>query len=369
MADQDGRVAIVTGGAAGIGLATALRLASDGAHVVCGDRDPGPTENPAIGSFQVDLSSPDGPADLVTEAIRRHGRLDVLVNNVGMATRAGLAAVTDGDWDATFRLNLMCAVRATRAGLDELRRSPAPSVVFVASTTARVPDPYFVDYAASKAAVLAVAKALSEELGPDGIRVNSVSPGSIRTPLWDRPGGFTESITRRYRHRLERRRERVPVRPAAVGRRPGHLPPDVAVPVQHPVVAGRGHHLTDDGDPVPPDHVPQHLALEVPAVLGDARRSHPPRLQRRQARPLQLVHARLEVQPGHAHAGELVGPERPGLLRELSAQRGHHQRPGAEGQDGRRGDEAGQLLPGRERQEEQAAHDEHHQDRHPRQAP
>lgn len=193
------RVAVVTGGSSGIGLATVERLRADGARVVSGDIAPSPLEDDGVLDVRADLATRDGCEQVVSAAVDAYGRLDIVVNNVGVApTRSGFEAVSDDDWHAMLELNLMSAVRTTRAALPVLREQGGGSVVVVASTTARMPDPYWVDYAASKAALLALARALAEEYGAEGIRVNTLSPGSVRTPLWDRPGGFSDDLAAKY---------------------------------------------------------------------------------------------------------------------------------------------------------------------------
>lgn len=89
-----------------------------------------------------------------------------------------------------------------------LRESGGGSIIMTSSSTARVVDPYFVDYAATKAGLLAITRGLAEELGVHGIRVNAVSPGSIRTPLWDKPGGFAEQLAKRFGTDIETAIER-----------------------------------------------------------------------------------------------------------------------------------------------------------------
>jgi len=195
----EGRVAIVTGGAAGIGLATVRRLRADGALVVAGDLQAPAHDVDGVTTVLGDLSTREACERLVATAVDTHGRLDIVVNNVGAApTRERFEAVDDGDWEATWQLNVMSAVRTTRAAIAPLRASGGGAIVMVSSTTARLAEPSWVDYAVSKAALLVLAKALSVELGPSRIRVNSVAPGSIRTPLWDRPGGFSDALAERY---------------------------------------------------------------------------------------------------------------------------------------------------------------------------
>lgn len=192
------RVAVVTGGSSGIGFATVALLAARGMAVVSGDIVE-PTSLPSGASHcHVDLARADAGEVLLAFAADQFGYVNVLVNNVGIApTRGGFATIPDADWHETWALDLMSAVRVTRAALPWLITSLAPSVVMTTSTTARTPDPYLVDYAVAKAGLITLTKSLAIELGPQGVRVNSVSPGSIRTPLWERPGGFIDSLAER----------------------------------------------------------------------------------------------------------------------------------------------------------------------------
>lgn len=209
MTDLSGRVALVTGGSSGIGLATVRKLSSLGAHVVSGDLTPFPESLDAVTGVVTDLSTAEGCAALVDRVREEHGRLDAIVNNVGIApTRSGFEAITDDDWLLLWNVNVMSAVRVTRAGIPMLRESGSGSIVMTCSSTARVVDPYFVDYAATKAGLLAITRGLAEELGAHGIRVNAVSPGSIRTPLWDKPGGFAEQLANRLGGDIETAIER-----------------------------------------------------------------------------------------------------------------------------------------------------------------
>jgi NAD(P)-dependent dehydrogenase (short-subunit alcohol dehydrogenase family) len=185
-----GRVAIVTGASKGIGLAITTTLVSEGVTVVAGARDPSPdldrlSASGAVEFVRVDLGEPDGAAHLVDAAAGR-GRLDVLVNNVGAVTPrlGGFVAVTDEQWSTAFTLNLMAAVRTTRAALPMMLAQGAGSIVSTCSVNAFLPDPAVMDYSAAKAALRSFSKSLSKELGPNGIRVNPVSPGPVSTDLW-----------------------------------------------------------------------------------------------------------------------------------------------------------------------------------------
>src|SRR4051812_38233812 len=192
------RVAVVTGASKGIGLAITRTLAAEGAHVVAGARTTAPLEDlPRVTPVAVDLSDPDGPATLIAHAVQQHGRLDVLVNNVGAAHMRldGFLAVTDGDFAATFELNFYATLRAIRAALEVMTAQGAGRIVTVCSVNATFePDGGVVDYGAAKAAVLNLHKSLAQEFGPQGIRVNCVSPGPVATDLWLGDGGVAATV-------------------------------------------------------------------------------------------------------------------------------------------------------------------------------
>jgi NAD(P)-dependent dehydrogenase (short-subunit alcohol dehydrogenase family) len=181
----EGRVAIVTGGNSGIGLASVRGLAAEGAHVVVGDLN---TEALAgdghanVEALQLDLTERDAGERLARRALEKHGRIDVLVNNVGAAiNRTSFLDVSDEQWDDAVNLNLLAMSRATRAVLPTMVEQGSGSVVTIASDGARQPETFFVDYCAAKAGVLNLSKTLSIEFGPKGIRSNAISPGPTRT--------------------------------------------------------------------------------------------------------------------------------------------------------------------------------------------
>jgi NAD(P)-dependent dehydrogenase (short-subunit alcohol dehydrogenase family) len=195
-----GKVAVVTGASKGIGLAVARELAAEGAHVVAGARTVAPLEGlEGITPFAVDLTDPEGPGQLVGHAVERHGRLDVLVNNVGgvQLRLDGFLAITDADFEAALELNFFSALRATRAAVAAMMDGGGGTIVNVASVNAFFqPDGAVIDYGAAKAALLNVAKALSQELAPHGIRIASVSPGQVETDLWLGDDGVAATIGR-----------------------------------------------------------------------------------------------------------------------------------------------------------------------------
>ncbi len=196
------KVAVVTGASKGIGLAVTKALVAEGARVIAGARDVGGelgtlSQRGAVHAVSVDLSTPDGPRALVAQA-DDYGGVDVLVNNVGaVALRLdGFLSVTDDEWSSSLNLNFMAAVRTTRAALPLMLKRDGGSIVTVSSVNSFLPDPAIIDYCASKAALTNFSKALSKEIGPKGIRVNTVSPGPVETALWLGPEGVAATVAK-----------------------------------------------------------------------------------------------------------------------------------------------------------------------------
>jgi NAD(P)-dependent dehydrogenase (short-subunit alcohol dehydrogenase family) len=197
--ELSGRIAVVTGASKGIGLAVAEELAAEGALVVAGARTAGALQDLRnVTPFAVDLVDPDGPGRLVAAAIEQHGRIDVLVNNVGgvKVRLDGFTSLTDADFQASLELNFFSALRATRAAVKAmLEQGGGGTIVNVASVNAFYhPDGAVIDYGAAKAALVNVSKALSQELAPHGIRIASVSPGQVSTDLWLADDGVAATI-------------------------------------------------------------------------------------------------------------------------------------------------------------------------------
>lgn len=198
--DLAGRTAVVTGASKGIGLAVTRALVGEGANVAAGALT-GSAELSALADEGVaatlgDLTTESGCQDLVDLAVERFGGVDLLVNNVGgvRPRTRGFLNVTDADWWWALELNLLSAVRATRAALPHLVEAAPSSIVTICSVNASLPDPGVIDYSAAKAALRSFCKSLSKEVGPSGIRVNTVSPGPVETALWLGPNGVAETL-------------------------------------------------------------------------------------------------------------------------------------------------------------------------------
>jgi len=193
-----GRTVVVTGAGKGIGLAAVRALLEEGARVVAGSRSPN-DDTRALATHEgftfveVDLGAPDGPQRLI-DAV--DGELHAVVNNVGSAPArpAGFASIRDEDWLRTFTLNVLAAVRTTRAAIPLMTAGGA--IVNVASENSLLADPLVMDYSAAKAALLSFSKSLSKELAAAGIRVNSVSPGPVATDLWLGADGVAATVSR-----------------------------------------------------------------------------------------------------------------------------------------------------------------------------
>ena len=194
----DGKVAVVTGASKGIGLAITRALADEGALVVAGARGTDTIERlERVTAVPVDLASADGPALLVGRALEEHGRVDVLVNNVGAVRLRmdGFLGTSDEEFAWAMQLNFFSALRATRAAVTAMVETGGGAIVNVASVNAFFqPDAGTIDYGAAKAALLNLSKSLAQEFGPKGIHVNCVSPGPVGTDLWLGEHGVAETV-------------------------------------------------------------------------------------------------------------------------------------------------------------------------------
>jgi NAD(P)-dependent dehydrogenase (short-subunit alcohol dehydrogenase family) len=196
--ELQGQVAVVTGASRGIGLAIARALVAEGVQVVAGARTSSPeldelAKTGQVQVMQVNLAEDSGAARLIELA---GDRIDILVNNVGAAPArtGGFLSLTDEQWMTSINLNLLVAVRATRSVLPVMLAAGRGSIVNISSVNASLPDPGVIDYGAAKAALANFSKALSKEIGGDGIRINTVSPGPVATALWLGDGGVAATV-------------------------------------------------------------------------------------------------------------------------------------------------------------------------------
>ncbi|WP_086724864.1 SDR family NAD(P)-dependent oxidoreductase, partial [Streptomyces sp. NRRL B-24085] len=175
-----GLAAVVTGGASGIGLATARLLADRGARVACLDLKPDVPE-PLVG-IRADVTDDREVRSAVDEAARTLGGLDILVNNAGIGAQGTIEDNSDDEWHRVLDVNVLGIVRVTRAALPHLRRSGRAAIVNTCSVAATAGLPQRALYSATKGAVLALTRASAADLVREGIRVNCVNPGTVDTP-------------------------------------------------------------------------------------------------------------------------------------------------------------------------------------------
>ena len=192
-----GRRAIVTGGSKGLGLAIAAELLGEGAAVAICSRNTAELDDAAaalakqagdsaqIVALACDVTDPEQVTAFVDGAAAALGGIDILVNNAGGARPGRFAALTDDDWQADTEVKLFSQIRCIRAALPHLRESAAPRVININAIYARYPDPAFLASSVNRASCLSLSKALSMELGAEGILVNSVNIGLVETPQWE----------------------------------------------------------------------------------------------------------------------------------------------------------------------------------------
>jgi 3-oxoacyl-[acyl-carrier protein] reductase len=186
----EGRAAIVTGASQGIGREIALGLAREGVDLVICARRADPLEQVAgevaelgraVEAVGADVSTAAGVEATVNAAQDRFGGVDILVNNAGKGSPMALRELTDDNWRASFELNLMSAVRFSRACVPIMRTRGRGRIVNISSRVAREPDPYFAPYGAAKAALINFSKSLANAYSKDGVLTNCVVPGLVRS--------------------------------------------------------------------------------------------------------------------------------------------------------------------------------------------
>jgi 3-oxoacyl-[acyl-carrier protein] reductase len=184
-----GKTAIITGASRGIGRAISMRLAREGARVVLCARDGAAldevrravkTAGGAAELLPLDLRQPDAPARLAAFAVEQNGRIDMVVNSAGATRRGEFETLTDDDWTDGFALKFFGAVRLTRAAWLHLKKTRG-AVLFISGIGGRTPGAQFAIGGSVNAAILSLTKALADTGLGDGIRVNTINPGTIRT--------------------------------------------------------------------------------------------------------------------------------------------------------------------------------------------
>lgn len=203
--DLTGKRAVLTGASLGIGAAAVRALADQGARVIFCSRGPEnvaaldgyspPSGEGSVQGFAADMADA-ASVDAFLDKAQADGPVDILVNNVGASPSRNFLYMSDEDWFSLFELNLMSAVRCTRRLLPAMREGRWGRVVMVSSGAALYPNAALIDYGASKAAMVAMGKALARKYGADGVLVNSVLPGLIHTPMWERAAGEVASANK-----------------------------------------------------------------------------------------------------------------------------------------------------------------------------
>lgn len=185
----DDKVAVISGGGTGIGAAVARAFASEGAKIVVSGRRPEPIRAVAaeVGGLAVpgDASDPAHAADAVRAAVETFGRLDIVVANAGIGEGGSAGDVDDERWRRTIEVNLTGPLMLVRAALPPMLEGGAGSIVLVSSVSALAIGADSAAYSSSKAALLGLARSISVDYGPRGVRANALCPGWVVTPMGD----------------------------------------------------------------------------------------------------------------------------------------------------------------------------------------
>lgn len=200
--DLTGRMAIVTGASQGIGAAVVKLLADQGATVAFCARGEARVADlaaysDAVHGFTADMGDAESTASFLAAVAQQVGPADILINNVGASPSRNFLYMEDADWEQLFQLNMMSAVRCSRAVLPHMREQKWGRIVMISTVGALYPNAALIDYAATKSAMISTGKALAGKYGRDGVLVNSILPGLIHTAMWDRAAGELAESTGR----------------------------------------------------------------------------------------------------------------------------------------------------------------------------
>jgi 3-oxoacyl-[acyl-carrier protein] reductase len=191
------RVCVVTGSTGGIGRESAALLAEEGARVVTsGRRESGPGVGEAL-HIPCDLAQREAPAELIGQAERQVGPVEILVNNVGFAEIRSFDELTEENWEHLWQLNVMSYVRTIQAALPSMRERGFGRIVNVSSTAGKRPSTGMPDYSVTKAAVLSLSRLVADVYANEGILCNAVAPGPTASPAWLADGGLADQTAKR----------------------------------------------------------------------------------------------------------------------------------------------------------------------------